>query len=521
MRRLPIWRRTGGLDRIVLPQVWKEFSRERCRGFQSATWGNMVAHAPLAGRPGRCRERYVARAAAVFSNRQRILLLIGFAVVLALRVPGAWWHGRFLYEEGSIFMAFAWHRPASEALWRSFAGYLNLGANGATLAMVALIRAGLLPLGQAPRFTMMVAMLFQIVPAILILTARGRWLANRRAVLGCLLIVAISPFTEEVFANVLHIQFHLALASALILALGIPAARLSRIAYCMPLVLAPLCGPGAIVLLPLFVLRTAVDRDRARLVQTGALAFGTAVQMLLFFTPNPLRGHLLDPATLSNVLFVRLAALPFASVFVALPVGERLYSLYLTGGPGWWLMTVLSLSCFGWLVFTALRGGFDSAFWLVMSGLLLALVSFDAGMLAMHPSRWFSPGSAGRYNFLPLVLIGLGLVALAMRNDRRYVKICRCLVVLMLWSSALTFPYPIPDMNIGPDWQAEVAVWQKNHDYLLATWPPHLRVDLSDRDLPCSAFSLDNMAASDPTYCEGNWLALVIGDSKLPARHMR
>ena len=450
-----------------------------------------------------------------------MLLLIGFALVLILRVPGAWWHGRFLYEEGSIFMAFAGHRPAGEALWRSFAGYLNLGANSTTLAMVALIRAGVLPLGQAPRFTMTIAMLFQIVPAILILTARGRWLANRRAVLGCLLIVAISPFTEEVFANVLHIQFHLALASALILALDIPDSRLTRAAYCAPLLLAPLCGPGAIVILPLFALRTLIERDRARLIQTGALALGTAVQMLLFFTPNPLRGHLLDPATLSNVLFVRLVALPYASVFVALPVGESFYHLYLTGGPGWWLVTVLSLSCFGWLLHTALRGGFDAATWLVLCGFLLASVSFDAGMLAMHPSRWFSPGSAGRYNFLPLVLIGMGFVALALRNDRRYVKICRGLVVLMLATGAVTFPYPIPDMNVGPDWQSEVAVWQKNHDHLLATWPPHLWVDLSDRDRPCSPPSLDRMAASEPTYCEGNWLALVVGDSKLPARHMR
>ena len=458
-------------------------------------------------------------AAAVFSDTQRILLLVGFALILILRIPGAWWHGRFLHEEGSVFMAFAWHRPASEALWRSFAGYLNLGANSATLAMVELIRAGLLPLGQAPRFTMTIAMLFQLIPAVLILTAHGRWLANRRAVLGCLLIIAISPFTEEVFANVLHIQFHLALAAALILSLGVPASRLSRAAYCAPLLLAPLCGPGAIAILPLFALRTLVDRDRARLVQTVALALGTAAQMLLFFTPNPLRGHLLDPATLSNVLFVRLVALPYASVFVALPLGEFIYGLYQTGGPGWWLVTGLSLFCFGWLLHTALRGGFDTASWLVLSGLMLAVVSFDAGMLAMHPSRWFSPGSSGRYNFLPLVLIGIGLVALAMRDDRRYRTACRCLVVLMLSCSALTFRHPIPDMNLGPDWQSEVAVWRKDHDYRLATWPAYMRVDLSDWDRPCSPPGLDVIPDTEPSYCEGKWLALVAGTAKLPAWH--
>jgi hypothetical protein len=76
-------------------------------------------------------------AAAVYSKSQRILLLAGFAVLLILRLPSAWWHGRLLGEEGTIFMAFAWHRPAGEALWRSFAGYLNLGANS---TMVATLR---------------------------------------------------------------------------------------------------------------------------------------------------------------------------------------------------------------------------------------------------------------------------------------------------------------------------------------------------------------------------------------------
>ncbi len=460
-------------------------------------------------------------AAAVYSRNQRLLLLAGFTILLIMRMRVAWWHGRFLGEEGTIFTAFAWHRPAGEALWRSFAGYLNLGANSTTLAMVELVRAGLLPLAQAPRFTMTIATLFQLIPAILILTARGRWLADRGAVFGCLTILATAPFTEEVFANTLHIQFHLALASALILAMGIPASRVSRIAYCVPLVLAPLCGPGAIVILPLFVLRTLADRDSDRLVQTGALVFGSAVQMLLFFTPNPLRGHLLDPATLANVLFVRLVIMPYASVFTAVWLGDLIYKLSLAGGPGWWLTTGLSLACFSLLVYSVVRGGLDSAFWLVMSGLMLAAVSFGAGMLPIHPSSWFSPGAAARYNFLPLVLIGMGLIALAMRNDRRYRNACLCLVVLTIMSGSFTFLHPIGILGSGPDWQSEVAVWQNDHDHLLVAWPPEWGVDLSDRDRPCSPPSLGNIPATEPNYCEGSWLALVVRDSKLTAWHKK
>jgi len=456
-------------------------------------------------------------AAAVFSGKQRVILLAGFALTLILRLPQAWLYGRFLGEEGTIFMAFAWHRPASLALWQSFAGYLNLGANASTLVMVELVRAGLLPLAQAPRFTMTIALLFQLIPAILILTGHGRWLANRWTVIGCLLAIAISPMTEEVFANVLHIQFHLALAAALILALDIPVSRFARVAYWAPLVLAPLCGPSAIVILPLFALRTLTDRDGARLTQTLALAAGAAAQMLLFYSRSPLRGHLLDPATLVNLLFVRLVALPYASAPNANLMGYGVYTLYLKGGLGWWLMTGLSLAYFGWLARTALRGGLDAAFWLILSGLLIAVVTFGAGMLPIDPSHWFSVGAAERYDFLPLSLLSVGLIALVMRGDERYRRICMSLIGLMIMSGASTFFFPVNDLRSGPDWQSEVAAWQDNHDHMLATWPAKWLVDLSDHDRPCSPPSLTSVAVADPTYCESSWQALVVRDSKKTA----
>jgi hypothetical protein len=368
---------------------------------------------------------------------------------------------------------------------------------------------------------MTIATLFQLIPAILILTARGRWLTDRGAVFGCLLILAMALLTEEVFANVLHIQFHLALASALILALDIPGSRFSRVAYCVPLLVAPLCGPGAIVILPLFALRTAIEWDRARLVQTVALAFGSALQLLLFFTPNPLRGHLLDPATLSNVLFLRLVILPYATLIAASSMGELVYNFYLVGGPGWWLTTGLSLSSFGLLIYAVSRGGLDTAFWLVMSGLLLAVVSFGAGMLPIHPSAWFAPAAAERYNFLPLVLIGMGLIALSMRKDGRYRIVYLCLVVLTLMSGGLTFFHPIDIIGKGLNWQSEVAVWQTDHDHMITAWPSEWLIDLSDRDRPCSPPSLDNISASEPTYCEGSWLTFIVRNSKLAVWRQR
>jgi hypothetical protein len=465
-------------------------------------------------------------AAAVFSARQRWLLLAAFAGLVMLRIPLAWWHGRFLGEEGTIFFAYAWHRPPAEALWRSFAGYLNLGASATTLAAASLVRAGWLPLEQAPRLTMAAALLFQLVPAGLVLTARGAWLADRRTVIACLALIVTAPMTEEVFGNVLHIQFHLALAAGLVLAFELPRGRAARIAVCAPLLLAPLCGPGAIVLLPLFALRTLIDRSPARLMQTLVLGAGAAAQMLLFYVSNPMRGHLLDPLTLANVLFVRLAVLPTLSAPLAPIIGRAMNALTMGGGIGMAAMTAVSLAWLAWLARAALgdglrarlrgglRGGFDAGFWLILAGLALAAASYGVGMLASDPSQLFNVGSGERYNFLPLVLIGVGLVAIARRPGGRDARVARMLVRLALLSGTITFFIPIKDMRSGPDWQREVGLWRRDHDYALHGWPRKWRVDLSDHDRPCSPPG-PAAVPTDPLYCEGNWQALVQHDSRI------
>ena len=476
----------------------------------------MIARSPLASSWSQPAERLrrwadaepgaddAVGAARVFSVRQRLALLAGFALLVILRLPLAWVQGRFLGEEGSIFLAFAWHRPALEALLRSFGGYLNLAANGATLLAARLVRGGMLPLESAPYLTMVTALLFQLLPAALILTGQARWLANRWAVLAALLIVAISPMTEEVFLNVLHIQFHLALCTGLILALEVPPRRSARIGYWTVLFVAPLCGPGAIVLLQLFALRALIERDRGRLAQTAVFAVGTALQLFVFFTPSPVRGAFLDPGALAAVMVVRLAALPYLTSGLANVLGTLTYNSYITGGIGWWAMVAASITYFGALMAVALRDRHDPAIWLLLSGLAIGAASFGGGMIAVDPYQWFSVGAGERYNFLPLVLLTLALIVIAMRQDGRFRRISATLVMLTLITGAIGFNQPIKAMRNGPSWRAEVAAWRADHDHPLVLWPQEWTADLSDRARPCTG-----VAAADPAYCESVWLVQV------------
>jgi hypothetical protein len=351
---------------------------------------------------------------------------------------------------------------------------------------------------------MVTALLFQLLPAALILTGQARWLANRWAVLAALLIVAISPMTEEVFLNVLHIQFHLALCVGLILALEVPPRRGARIGYWAVLFVAPLCGPGAIVLLPLFALRTLVERDRRRLAQTAVFAVGTALQLFVFFTPSPVRGAFLDPGALAAVMVVRLAALPYLTSGLANVLGTLTYNSYITGGIGWWAMVAASITYFGALMAVALRDRHDPAIWLLLSGLAIGAASFGGGMIAVDPYQWFSVGAGERYNFLPLVLLTLALIVIAMRQDGRFRRISATLVMLTLITGAIGFTQPIKAMRNGPSWRAEVAAWRADHDHPLVLWPQEWTADLSDRARPCTG-----VAAADPAYCESVWLVQV------------
>lgn len=440
-----------------------------------------------------------------FSGAQRFALLAAFALLTALRLPRAWVHGRFLDEEATVFLAYAWHHPWPDALFRAFAGYWNLAANGITLLIATLVKAGALPLERAPYVTMTAALAVQCLPALLILTGRADWLRRRSAVIAALLMIVLAPASEEVFLNVLHIQFHLALCAALILALDPPETRSGRTGYGALLFLAPLCGPGAIVILPLFALRAMLDRDRARVAQLAPFAGGAAVQLLFFYHQSPMRGHSVDPATTAAAMFVRLIALPLLNYGVADGIGRMIIAAQRDGSAGWWFASTAAVAGLGALLITAARRR-DGAVWLLAAGLGLAIVSFGFGMVLLDRASLFRVGSGERYNFLPLVLIGLGLIALAVR-DGSAGRVWASLCLLVILTGLIRYPRPLDDYADGPSWPVQVAVWRQDPTYPLAVWPHPWTADLSGLRRACTRPGPDPTLSTDPRYCESGWAA--------------
>ncbi|WP_174291715.1 hypothetical protein [Sphingomonas bacterium] len=445
----------------------------------------------------------------MFTRSQRWLLLAAFALLVAFRLPQAWVHGRFLDEEATVFLAYAWHHSLVDSMLRPFAGYLNLGATVPTALLAMLIRHAGLPLELAPYLTMTAALLAQLVPAALILTGRAAWLDARPAVVAALGIAVLAPATEEVFLNVLHIQFHLALACAAILALDVPRFRRAQIAYGTVLMLAPLCGPAAIMLVPLFALRAAIDRDPGRWRQCVPFVFGAAIQLLLFYGAAPVRAQGVSPVLVASAFTVRLIVLPLFNFGNADTLANAVEA---QGGTLLWITAAIGVAVFGLMLAAAARVR-DAGLWLALAGLGVAAATFGHGMVLPDPIRVTSPWAGERYQYLPLVLIGWALIALAMRGGRtRLIFAAPCL--LMLMAGAARYPAPSPHLASGPSWPTEVAAWRRDHRHPLAVWPKPWTADLSGQTRPCSPLTGHLARSTDPRYCESGWVGSFFRNSE-------
>jgi hypothetical protein len=392
-------------------------------------------------------------------------LLVLFALLVSLRMPEIWIKGRFWAEEGNSFLYHAAVSSWPAALFWSFGGYLNLAANAAALL------AWHLPLALAPYLTITTGLLAQLVPPLILLTARDAWLQPLPIRALALALILLIPGSEETWLQTLHVQFHLTLAAALILGLDTAGPRWLRRAI---LVLAPLCGPGAIALVPLFALRALLDRSRERTWQTAALTAAAALQLGLFYVPQPRRELGIHPVLYSASLFVKHVALPYLGLRPAQKAGTALAAA-LAHDRIPRLACLATLAYFAAFLATAIRAQSRTALSFLAAGLALALIGLAGGLGS--PADKLSYLAGARYAFVPQALFGLALLALATTPGPR-TRLLFLPIAWLLTLGALNYPNPWPYIADGPAWRREVALWHQDPGHLLRLWPPGWTVGL-------------------------------------------
>ena len=389
-------------------------------------------------------------------------ILMLYAALVLLRMPEIVLKGRFWAEEGTVFFTNAWTLDPMTALLMPVGGYLNIIANGATL-----LARWAVPLADAPYVTIAIGLVFQLVPPAILLTARDAWLRGWPIRLCAAALLLFVPGADEIWLQTLHCQFELALACGLILALDVPQGR-RRVGYLAVLVLAPLCGPGAIALTPLLVLRASIDRSADRTMQLAALVGGSAVQMLCFFQLGSGRGYTLDPAILLAVVTAKNLMVPVIGLRSATGGVEALYRAAASGHVP--LAAIMAPPVvFGGTLLAIWHTGHRAAFWLLAAAAAAALASYIGaldGTVLMIDVR-----AGARYAVVPLSLTALTFLAIGASGSAwvRWPARGLCLWLLMVGMRNYTAPWP--PVRDGPVWRDQVALWQTEPGRALEIWP--------------------------------------------------
>ena len=399
------------------------------------------------------------------------LVLLGYAVLIAVRMPQIVGHGRFWAEEGTIFFVNAWSQDSLRALLTPVGGYLNVVATAATLAA----RWGT-ALEWAPYVTMAVGGAFQLLPPLLLLLARDPWLADRRVRGTAVLLLLFVPAAEEVWLQTLHSQFELALYAALLLALSIPRKRLAAVSLLL-LALAPLCGPLAIALLPLFALRAVLERSPGRALQAAALAAGSAVQLTLFFSFGSERSYGINPAVLLSLVTVKHLAVPFLGIKSAREIAAGLQEA-LAAGRVPWIAVLTPAILAASLLAAILRARAWTALWLLAGAATMAGAAYVG---ALDGAVALIDEFAGeRYAFVPQSLLAVSFLALAARARGGLRLLSAGLCVWLLVVGQTQFRRPWPAAARGPVWREQVALWRRDPGYVLQIMPLGWTMRLDD-----------------------------------------
>lgn len=459
----------------------------------------------------------------------KIFTLIMYIIASLFRIPDILFQkGRFLFEDGSIFFSYAWHFHALDALFRSFAGYLNLPTNAVTLLAARLIQHNLCSILLAPAIVCFFALIFQTLPALILLYGKADWLNSNSIRIAAIAVIALTPLSEESWLNIMHAQLWLTLCCALILVCTPPQKWYSWLGHGFILFLAPLSGMAALLLGPIFLCKCLIERSWPRFYQTTILGCASLLQICCFYTPNPIRHFITDISVPLVILFVRMECVATIGV-LSRWIGKLAEFSYNSQG------VVHFISWYGLLLISILGSYIllkfiwttrnSPSIWLILSGFIIGLFSYTAGMSLSDPKTdFFQPRIGEHYNFLPTVLLGLSLLIVSQGTLSPSSKKWRkCFLALFFTSGLISYALPCHSyVNRHAVWSTEAHAWEYDHNYFPQTWY-NTRIDLSERSTPCPPPTTTHPASiNTPQYCDAFWLLLMEqknwGELKIPTK---
>ena len=390
-------------------------------------------------------------------------LLLGYALLIAVRIPNIWIEGRLWAEEGSVYFAHSWHENWYDALFALHSGYLNVAASLATL-----LAARLVPLEAVPYATSGFSLLLQLVPAILLTTSGVGWLRDRYALVLALLLLLLPFGAREIWLNSITSQFHLVLGAILILAFPLRGGWVGGFRLVV-LVLATLSGPATAFLLPLFVLRAWTERSRGRAWQVLAVGSMAALQLFLIVLHSDAGRELgIGPRLLALVIYQKHVVLPLFGVeHTGRIIGDLAGRV--RGGATLWAQMAIGVGASALMTWVVVASRNATIQWLFAGGAIVMVMSYF-GALGDHFGL-LGIGYGDRYAYAPTASFSLVLLAVAHTAPSWRQRIAMVMVVWMICIGMNEYTLVDPYFAKGSSWSTEVARWRADHGYSLALWP--------------------------------------------------
>jgi hypothetical protein len=427
-------------------------------------------------------------------RRDRVLYtslaaLAAYTLLLVLRAPNVW-RGRFWAEEGTVFFSAACESSLLASLFAPHLGYLTIVPNfAATLA------ARWASLELAPLVTTAFAAAVQLLPAVLVLTARIDALPDVRWRAIALALLLFSLPSEETWLNSPNSSHYLGVCAGILL-IARPSQSRVRFLHLALLVLAGLGGIDANLLVPFFWLRAFRERSRGRVAQAAALTVCAGVQALVVaIAPgygfesvgiDGPRSPRLDLQVLAHAVFAKDILLPFAGRALTEHVMTPLARQLSAHEPTLLVSAIVILWAVLFALAVARSGQWQPRLSFGLS-LFVVFVSFTASIEASQPDWHLSHASAlgaGRYYLLPNFFLGLALLMLAGPASALHRRSRQAALVLVAWmlvvgANEFFRTDARPWFFAGPNWQREVAAWRRGEARDLAIWPApwKLRLD--------------------------------------------
>jgi hypothetical protein len=449
-----------------------------------ADWYNQRAHTISSGRTILICKEYTSD----HDTTSSPTLLWGlFAAALALiifRDISLILSPRFWAEDAGHVFSYAYHHHWLEALLRPGEYFLLLSNLASVMA------TELLTLEHAPLPFTMAGMFAQAAAIWVILWGDAPLWHSIPRKLFVILVVLITPATEEIWLNANGGQYYLALTSALILLdTSAVRSRLTRLLYRILLACAGLTGLLSCLLTPMFIAKAVIEKKREHYVHALILLSATLVQVVVVaMTISETNATRFDLPPLHMVGFIvaeknfllplHTGAAELFSTFMETALSVEATGAIILLGSALLALALTILATMAYL----LRG--QGGYYLAGTVIIMMLFVCIFGIGGENKEAFLQTYGAGRYFYVPNVLITIAIVFSCCALERllppRHSIAATTIIITTLYiGNGLNHFFTTPLHEPGwPVWREEVAIWRQHPRYVLRVWPSGWHVRL-------------------------------------------